>query len=135
MLALSEFLPFGLFSLPFNIQLWLSASLVLVGIAVMAAGLGAFRRSSTTINPMKPEEASSLVIAGIYARTRNPMYLGLLLILTGIGLFLGSALALCVLPLFVLYMNLFQITPEEEALKELFGDQYSLYQSNVRRWI
>jgi protein-S-isoprenylcysteine O-methyltransferase Ste14 len=135
MLALSEFLPSGLFSMPFNIQLWLSACSVLVGFAVMTAGLSAFRRSRTTINPLKPEEASSLVITGIYTRTRNPMYLGMLLILIGIGLFLGSALALCVLPLFVLYMNLFQIIPEEEVLKELFGDPYSLYLSKVRRWV
>ena len=101
----------------------------------MTAGLSAFRKSKTTINPLKPEEASSLVITGIYTRTRNPMYLGLLSILTGIALFLGSVFALGVLPFFIIYMNLYQITPEEEALKELFGDQYSTYLSNVRRWI
>ena len=63
------------------------------------------------------------------------MYLGMLLIMSGIALFLGSAVAFCVLPLFVVFMNVWQIAPEEEALKALFGDQYTAYLSNVRRWI
>lgn len=135
MFALSEFIAFGSFTLPANIQLWLSACSVLAGIAVMVAGVSAFGKSKTTINPLKPEEASSLVVSSIYTRTRNPMYLGMLLILTGIALFLGSALAFCVLPFFVLTMNLFQIIPEEEALTKLFGDQFGSYCSDVRRWI
>ena len=135
MFALSELIPFGSFTLPANIQLWLSACLGLTGIVVMAAGVSAFSKSKTTVNPLKPEEATSLVISSIYTRTRNPMYLGLLLILTGIALFLGSALAFCVLPFYVLYMNLFQIIPEEEALTKLFGDQFNSYCGDVRRWI
>lgn len=135
MIALSELVPFGSFSMPLNIQLGVSGCLVLAGFAVMVAGLSAFRKSKTTINPLKPEEASSLVISGIYTLTRNPMYLGMFSILTGIALFLGSAFTYCVLPFFVLYMNFFQIIPEEEALIELFGDQYSNYRCGVRRWI
>jgi protein-S-isoprenylcysteine O-methyltransferase Ste14 len=135
MLALSELIPFGSFTLPANIHLWLSACSVLAGIVVMAAGVSAFGKSETTINPLKPEEATSLVVSSIYTRTRNPMYLGFLSILTGMALFLGSVLALCLLPFFVLYMNLFQIIPEEEALTKLFGDQYDNYCRDVRRWI
>jgi len=125
----------GLFGLPIGMQAWGSATIALLGIATMVTGVFAFRKSETTINALKPEQASSLVLTGIYQKTRNPMYLGMLLILSALAIFLGSAVAFIGLPLFVLFMNKFQILPEEKALQKLFGQEFSDYLLSVRRWI
>lgn len=105
------------------------------GFAVAAWGVVAFRLAGTTVNPMKPESSSSLVVTGIYAFTRNPMYLGLLLVLLAWAIHLAHPAAFLVLPLFVLYMNRFQIQPEERALAARFGANFTAYASRVRRWI
>ena len=105
------------------------------GIAFSVAGFTTFRRAKTTINPRTPEAASSLVASGVYGITRNPMYLGLLLLLVGWAVFLSSGWALAGPAAFVAFVQLFQITPEERVLSALFGPQYSAYKAKVRRWI
>jgi protein-S-isoprenylcysteine O-methyltransferase Ste14 len=112
-----------------------SASLALMGALTCLAGVVSFRRAKTTVNPMKPDSTSTLVVSGTYRYTRNPMYAGFLLILLGWAAFLSNVLALIVLPAFVLYMNRFQILPEERALAALFGDDYTEYLARVRRWL
>jgi protein-S-isoprenylcysteine O-methyltransferase Ste14 len=109
--------------------------LALTGIAVVLAGVAAFRRARTTVNPMQPASASHLVARGIYGHTRNPMYLGLLLVLAGWAWYLGNLAAMLVLPLFVAYVHRFQILPEERALAASFGDDFTAYRSATRRWI
>jgi protein-S-isoprenylcysteine O-methyltransferase Ste14 len=109
--------------------------LALIGAITCVAGVVAFRRAKTTVNPMKPDSASSLVVSGIYRYTRNPMYLGILLILLGWAAFLSNWLALLVPPAFVLYMNRFQISPEERVLASLFAHDYAEYCAKVRRWL
>ena len=84
---------------------------------------------------MRLDKASALVVSGVYKVSRNPMYLGFLLVLFGWGIFLSNLLALLLLPGFVVYLKHFQIGPEEEALRLRFGVQYEMYQRNVRRWI
>ena len=84
---------------------------------------------------MKPDSTSSLVISGIYKYTRNPMYLGFVLVLLGWAAFLSNLAALALLPAFVLYINRFQIIPEEHVLTSLFPDAYPAYRARVRRWI
>ena len=108
---------------------------VLAGAAASIAGVAAFRRARTTVNPLKPDSASSLVDSGIYRLTRNPMYLGFALALLGWGIFLSNPLSLAMLFVFVGYMNRFQIVPEERALESLFGDAFKAYRSKVRRWL
>ena len=135
MWTISELVPVGLFDLPMGIQLWVFAIFAFIGIAIMLAGVLAFRKSKTTINPFQPEQASSLVLTGIYQKTRNPMYLGMLLILSGWAILLGSAVAFLALPVFVVFMNKFQILPEEKALEQLFGHEFGDYLTSVRRWI
>ncbi|QRY77723.1 isoprenylcysteine carboxylmethyltransferase family protein [Pseudomonas sp. PDNC002] len=120
---------------PLGGRLWLALPVVLAGVAVCLAGVASFRRARTTVNPLKPESASSLVIAGIYQYTRNPMYLGFAIILLGWCVFLGSTLALIGVALFVLYINHFQIRPEERALRELFGAEFDAFCARVRRWV
>jgi protein-S-isoprenylcysteine O-methyltransferase Ste14 len=75
------------------------------------------------------------VSGGIYRFTRNPMYLGRLLQLAGWAVFLSNALAALLLPVYVLYINRFQVQPEERALLERFGSEYAAYQQRVRRWL
>ena len=113
----------------------LSAILAGVGVAVALVGVVAFRRASTTVNPTRPETASALVTSGIYRLSRNPMYLGLLLVLTGWAVALAHPVALLFLPAFMAYMNRFQIGPEERALQAEFGPAFDAYARSVRRWL
>jgi protein-S-isoprenylcysteine O-methyltransferase Ste14 len=107
----------------------------LAGSGFSLAGVISFRRAKTTVNPMKPETATSLVSTGIYRVTRNPMYVGLLLVLIAWAAYLSSAWALLGPLGFVLYISRFQIAPEERVLSTLFGAEYTAYQSKVRRWL
>lgn len=110
-------------------------ALALTGLGVTVGGVISFRRAQTTVNPIHPEKTSALVRSGVYAVTRNPMYLGSVLILVAWAVFLSSALALLGPIAFVFYMNRFQIRPEERILASLFGASYAEYCSRVRRWI
>ncbi|MDF3865344.1 isoprenylcysteine carboxylmethyltransferase family protein [Pseudomonas denitrificans (nom. rej.)] len=120
---------------PLGNRLWLALLVMLAGVAVCLAGVASFRRARTTVNPLKPESASSLVVAGIYRHTRNPMYLGFTIALLGWCVFLGSALAVLGVAVFVLYIGRFQIRPEERALRELFGAEFEAFCGRVRRWV
>lgn len=113
----------------------LAIALVIFGVALALAGVLAFRKAKTTVNPTRPEATSTVVATGIYRLTRNPMYLGMLMVLFGWALFLANAISFLILPLFVLYMNLFQIRPEERVLSEHFGSEYASYMRSVRRWL
>lgn len=106
-----------------------------VGGGIAVAGVAAFRRHSTTVNPMTPDAAKSIVTDGIYRFTRNPMYLGLALVLAGWAMYLANIAALLMLPAFVAYMTQFQIKPEERVLLARFGLNYAEYMASVRRWI
>ncbi|HEV8646728.1 MAG TPA: isoprenylcysteine carboxylmethyltransferase family protein [Burkholderiales bacterium] len=112
-----------------------AATIALIGGGFSLAGVISFRRARTTVNPMKPETTSSLVCSGIYRLTRNPMYVGLLFVLVAWAVFLSSAWALLGPLAFVLYINRFQIAPEERVLSAMFGTRYSAYKSRVRRWL
>jgi len=111
------------------------ALLLVVGVFFDLSGLLAFRRANTTVNPMKPNNSSTLVNTGVYRVTRNPMYVGLVFILTGWCIFLNSPLAMVGVAGFMLYIHTFQILPEERILITIFGDEYKEYQSRVRRWL
>jgi protein-S-isoprenylcysteine O-methyltransferase Ste14 len=106
-----------------------------IGVLLDATALVHFLQRRTTINPLKPASASTLVTGGIYRFTRNPMYLGLATLLLAWAIYLGSLAALAALPLFILYMNRFQIAPEERALEARFGAEYIAYRARVRRWL
>lgn len=106
-----------------------------IGLSLDAIALVHFLRSRTTVNPLKPDSASALVTGGIYRFTRNPMYLGLATLLLAWAIYLGNLAALAGVPLFILYMNRFQIAPEERALEARFGAEYRLYRARVRRWL
>jgi len=124
-----------LLQIPGALRLGTAAAVLLVGIGFSVGGVLAFRRARTTLNPTKPEQASSLVRSGVYRVTRNPMYVGLLCVLVAWAVFLSSAWALLGPLIFVLYIGRFQIAPEERALAKLFGSEFADYQAKVRRWL
>lgn len=110
--------------------------LLALGLTFDLTGLLAFRASRTTVNPMRPERASSLVTGGVYRITRNPMYVGMACLLMAWGLYLAHWPALLIGPAaYVLYLSRFQIAPEERALLDLFGEEYRAYMGQVRRWL
>lgn len=112
-----------------------AAAVALMGLGVSVAGVLVFRRARTTVNPMKPLTTTALVTSNVYALTRNPMYLGVLLVLAGWAVYLASLWAIVGPVIYVFYINRFQIAPEERALARLFGESYLAYRATVRRWL
>jgi len=133
MAAAAYVLPAADLALPQRAKL--AALLAAAGVLVAAAGVLGFHRHRTTVNPHTPERSTALVTSGIYRYTRNPMYLGLLLVLVGWAAWLANAASLPLLPVFVLYLNRYQIAPEERVLGERFGPAFSDYRAAVRRWL
>lgn len=120
---------------PGPILLIATVSIALAGIATALAGVAVFRRARTTVNPLKPGTTSSLVTSGVYRFTRNPMYLGMAVVLLAWAVFLSSAWSLLGPLVFILYMTRFQIMPEERVLSSMFGAAYLDYRARVRRWL
>ena len=112
-----------------------AGALFACAVVVTLAGVVAFRRAKTTVDPTRPEASTAVVTTGIYRFTRNPMYLGFLLALLGWGVFLGNIVAMAIPLVFIAYLNAFQIVPEERALRAKFGERYEAYLGQVRRWI
>ena len=115
---------------PYVIGLLLAAGGI-VGVGAIVA----FRRRRTTVDPIQPQKASSLVIDNVFRYTRNPMYLGLVLVLGAWAVYLSNLASLVMLPVFIAYLTRFQIQPEERVLLEKFGDDFEQYMRKVRRWI
>ena len=124
---------FAYVDLPFKI--YISLFFVLLGFFITFSSARNFKKKETTVNPIKPEEASQLVTDGFFKITRNPMYLGMLLFLLGLSIYNGIIVGLVFLPLFVGYITFFQIIPEERAMIKIFGEDYKAYMKKVRRWI
>ena len=84
---------------------------------------------------MEPRQASSLVSSGIFKYSRNPMYLGMLIILLALSFKFNLVGGIVISLFFYLFITKFQILPEEEAMNELFGDEFTEYSNRTRRWI
>ena len=110
-------------------------ALAVAGFAIAIAGVVAFRRVRTTVDPFDPEKTTALVTTGVYFWSRNPMYLGMLLVLLGWAVFLSDGLAVAVTVLFIPWMNRFQIGPEECVMRAKFGEEFEAWAHRVRRWI
>ena len=111
------------------------SSMIISGLIIILFAIILFKKYQTTITPLNPFNATKLMTDGIYKFSRNPMYLGLLLTLVGISTILNPIGGFFLIPLFVLYLNLFQIIPEENAMADLFKDEFLDYKKKVRRWI
>lgn len=123
------------FSMPDAARVAAVAILAAAGIAFDLMGLVAFRASRTSINPLKPARASVLVTGGVYRITRNPMYVGMALLLLAWAVHLSSLLPFTGLVVYLVYIKRFQIQPEERVLAGLFGERYAAYAARVRRWL
>ncbi|MEX0361572.1 MAG: isoprenylcysteine carboxylmethyltransferase family protein [Allomuricauda sp.] len=132
MYLLNRFLPVGHFDFFGRREL----SIVLFGLALLIIfiSIAQFVFAKTTTNPINLTKTTRLVTKGIFKYSRNPMYLGMLLLLLGYGLKLGNAFNTLLAAGFVYYMNHFQIAKEEQALAQLFGKEYRNYCKATRRW-
>lgn len=114
---------------------WLALFVASGALALDIVALTAFVRARTSLNPLRPAAASTLVTRGAYRISRNPMYLGLALWLLAFGLWLANAASILAVTLFVAYIDRFQIRPEERALHARFGAEFERYRNTVRRWL
>lgn len=125
----------GRVDVPYSVRVSVAIALGVVGLSISVAGIVELVRERTTLSPGKASAATSLVTSGVYRYTRNPMYGGLCLTLTAWAVFLSSLLSTIWLAVYVLYVNRFQIVPEERGLSALFGTDYLNYTRRVRRWV
>jgi protein-S-isoprenylcysteine O-methyltransferase Ste14 len=125
--------PDCLISFPYKIT-W-SSILSIAGGIISGLGILSFLSAGTTLNSMRINSVSTFVVSGIYCYTRNPMYLGLLFVLLGWLIFLSNLLTVLFIPLFILYMNYFQIKPEEKVLEKKYGKDFIHYKLKVGRWL
>jgi len=109
--------------------------LVFLGLLLNVIATVQFRRWQTTVSPLSPQKTAAIVKDGVFAISRNPMYLGMLIVLCGFAIFLGSVINFAILIGFVAVITRQQIKPEEEILQEKFGDEYTAYTDAVRRWV
>ena len=113
----------------------ISVIFLLFGLGIFSAAVQSFKKHKTTINPLSPDKASSLINSGIFSYSRNPMYLGMLLILLSVSFKFNISVGLFISFLFKIYITRFQIIPEEKAMAKLFGEEFITYKNQTRRWI
>ena len=113
----------------------ISLFLLILGLVVFISAVKSFRRHKTTVNPLEPRQASSLVTSGIFKFSRNPMYLGMLIILLSISFKFNLIGGIVTSLFFYIFITKFQILPEEAAMNDLFGDEFINYSKKTRRWI
>ena len=113
----------------------IAASFLLLGIIILITAVLSFKRQSTTVSPLQPEKASYLVVSGIFKYSRNPMYLGMLLILISMTIKFNFVGGILIIFAFITFITKFQIIPEETALERLFGKEFTRYKKKTKRWI
>ena len=126
---------FGLEGFEIPLQGWVAGVVIVFGLSFDLMGLLEFRKHATTISPLSPNKSVLVVSSGIYRITRNPMYLGMAIVLVGVTIAFGSAIGLLMVLVFVLYITRFQIKPEERILEAKFGEAFVDYKAKVKRWI
>ncbi len=128
---LTAFLPL----VPFEAPVGLIAATSMAGVLFLLPAVLSFVRHKTTVNPQAPEKTSILVTSGIYSVTRNPMYVGMLIVLMAFVLWLGAVSAVLVVVAFFLMIDRVQIRGEEAALSQIFGKPFEDYTARVPRWL
>lgn len=123
--------PLPLFPEPFNS--FLGASLIIVSLLLAISGMWALKRAGTHIDPFKP--TTVLVVDGPYRFSRNPLYLSLTFLYTGIAVLFNLCGPILILPLALILMQFGVVIREERYLEKKFGEDYRLYRAHVRRWI
>ncbi len=113
----------------------ISLIILLIGVLILITPIFKFIKSKTTIDPIKFKKVNKLITSGIYKYSRNPMYLGLLMIVTSTSIFYLNIFSIITPVIFYCWINRFQIKREEIFLTEKFGKDYILYMTKTRRWI
>lgn len=126
--------PSGL-DLGFNFYHLTAFFLVISGLAIALSAVFTFRKNKTTVDPINPEKAEEIVTEGIFQYSRNPMYLGLAIILAALSVTFQSLISIAGVLFFITYITRFQIMAEERAMIEIFDHAYQEYMKKVRRWI
>ena len=124
---------FSSYQIVFNLEIGIGTCLI--GLLILIFSVRLFKMKKTSINPLNPKVASTLVVSGLFKFSRNPMYLGMVFLIAGISIIINIVGGFFIVTFFVVYMNRYQIIPEEEALVDLFGADYKNYKERVRRWI
>ena len=113
----------------------LSLFFIILGPFILISAVRSFKAEQTTINPININNASSLVISGVFKYSRNPMYLGMVFILLALSLRFNIVGGILFTSIFIMYITKFQIIPEEAAMKSIFGEDFNKYKNKTRRWI
>jgi len=113
----------------------LGTALTIGGVLFAAAGAWQFHRHATTVDPMHPDRATSLVDRGVFALSRNPMYVGFVIALLGAAMMFDALLALAGPALLAAWLHRFQVLPEERILRDRFGARFEAYCRRVPRWL
>lgn len=132
MISLASYFPQYHFDL--TIRLPIVILIILVASIIGVLALYDFHKHKTTFHPHTPEKTSKVVNTGVFAYSRNPMYISLALTLIALGLYLQNYSSFTIVPLFIWYITRFQIIPEERVLDKIFPDDYQAYCQKVRRW-
>jgi protein-S-isoprenylcysteine O-methyltransferase Ste14 len=130
---MQNLLPFNNFALHLTVTRVIGALLIVLYLLFFISALRRFILSKNTLVTIKP--ATSLETSGIYSVTRNPMYLSLVFLYSGLAVFFGNWWTLILLPLLVMVVQLYVIRKEEQYLQQAFGNYYDEYKRKVRRWI
>ena len=126
----------GIFpSIENQLTFYVGIFIMLLGFSILISAVRSFKRSKTTVNPLNPEQATKLVTDGIFKYSRNPMYLGMALVLGSIAVFFNLIGGIILISLFCAYITKFQIIPEEKAMIDLFSQDFDQYKQTTRRWI
>ena len=112
-----------------------SIIIFLIGMLILINPIFKFIKSKTTIDPIKFKKVNKLITSGIYRYSRNPMYLGLLILVTSTSIFYLNIFSITTPVFFYFWINRFQIKREEIFLTKKFGKEYLLYKTKTRRWI
>tara|TARA_R110001583_G_scaffold561_14_gene5044 strand:- start:862 stop:1320 length:459 start_codon:yes stop_codon:yes gene_type:complete len=133
MYSLATYFPQYHFDLKVNLPIIILFILAASLIGILA--LYDFHKHQTTFHPHTPEKTSTVVDSGVFAYSRNPMYISLVMLLLALGVYLQNYSSFSIIPLFIWYITQFQIIPEEKMLDKLFPNDYQAYCQRVNRWI
>ena len=123
--GLSIYFSRGIFQLvEIKYSFYFGILLLILGFIILISAVRLFRKDETTVNPLSPEQATKLVTDGIFKYSRNPMYLGMALVLGSIAIFFNLIGGIILVALFCAYITKFQILPEERAMRDLFSDDF-----------
>ena len=108
---------------------------LILGLIIIFSAVLKFIKTKTTVDPTRPHKTSNLVISGIYKITRNPMYLGMLFLIMAYAIYNNNVMGCIIIPIFIFYINKFQIEPEEIEMRKKFGESFENYCKKVNRWL